>query len=505
MTRFPGNYIVCAGLVVAAILAWGWLVQPDPTIYLIGDSTMADKPLTGSPERGWGQVFALYVRPEIHIENHAKNGRSTKSFIKEGRWEEVRNKLKPGDYVLIQFGHNDEKKEDSTRFADAHTDFKSNLSKFVRETEAKGAHPVLITQVVRRRFDSAGTFYDVHGDYPGVVREVGSEENIPVIDLHRKSMSLLERLGEEESKKLFLHVGAGEFSAMPGGKRDDTHFCWYGASVVARLVVDEIRELHLPLEALLIAGEPPEFVGMGRNVLLDCFYNNEWKKDAEGKLIRYHYMWSDTANSGYSILATTLSRLGCTMDTLNHAPSADALRHAGIYMIVDPDTPQETESPNYINQNDIDAITQWVQAGGVLMLMGNDKGNAEFEHLNDLSGRFGIHFNEDSRNRVQGAAFGAGTFDSFPEHPLFKGVRRIFIKELSTLRLQDPAHAVLTNEGDVILAFAQVGKGAVFAVGDPWLYNEYMGTWRLPDGYDNAVAANNLFRWLLPMAISTHL
>ncbi len=505
MTRLSGNCIVRTGLVVAAILTWGWLGQSGPAIYLIGDSTMADKPLTGSPERGWGQVFALYVRPEIHIENDARNGRSTKSFIKEGRWEEVRNKLKSGDYVLIQFGHNDEKKDDSTRFADAHTDFKSNLLRFVRETEAKGAHPVLITPVVRRRFDTTGIFYDVHGDYPGVVREVGSAENVPVVDLHRKSMNLLERLGEEESKKLFLHVGAGEFSAMPGGKRDDTHFCWYGASVVARLVVDQIRELHLPLEGLLIADEPPEFVGTGKNVLLDCYYNNEWKKDAEGKLIRYHYVWNDTANSGFSTLATILFRLGCTMDTLNHAPTSDVLKHASIYMIVDPDTPQETDSPNYISQRDIDAITRWVKEGGVLMLMGNDKGNAEFEHLNDLASQFGIHFNGDSRNKVQGAAFETGTFDRLPDHPIFKDVRRIFIKELSTLRLQGPAQAILTDTGDVIMAFARVGKGAVFAVGDPWLYNEYMGTWRLPGGYDNAVGAGNLFRWLLPMAISTRL
>ena len=166
--RLLANSLVAAGIVAAALAA-GWLVQSDPSIYLIGDSTMSDKPLTGSPERGWGQVFALYVRPGVHIENHAKNGRSTKSFIKEGRWEEVRSKLKAGDYVLIQFGHNDEKKEDSTRFADAHTDFKVNLVKFVHEAEGKGAHPVLITPVVRRRFDSTGAFYDVHGDYPGAL------------------------------------------------------------------------------------------------------------------------------------------------------------------------------------------------------------------------------------------------------------------------------------------------------------------------------------------------
>ena len=497
--RLLVNSLVAAGIVAAALAA-GWLVQSDPSIYLIGDSTMSDKPLTGSPERGWGQVFALYVRPGVHIENHAKNGRSTKSFIKEGRWEEVRSKLKAGDYVLIQFGHNDEKKEDSTRFADAHTDFKVNLVKFVHEAEGKGAHPVLITPVVRRRFDSTGAFYDVHGDYPGVVREVGSEEHVPVVDLHRKSMALLERLGMEDSKKLFLHIPAGEFSAMPSGKHDDTHFCWYGASIIAHLVVDGIRELDFPLKDLLITGEPAPFIGTGKNVLLDCYYNNEWKKGQDGKLVRYHYVWNDTANSGYSILGTTLSHLGCTMDTLNHAPTADALKNASIYMIVDPDTPQETAFPNYINQPAIDAVTDWVRAGGVLMLMGNDKGNAEFEHLNNLAARFGIHFNEDSRNKVQGKAFETGAFDRFPDHPIFKDVRRLFIKELSTLRLQDSAQSLLTDGGDTIIGFERYGKGSVFAVGDPWFYNEYMDGRRLPAGYDNARAADNVFSWLLAMS-----
>jgi len=227
-------------------------------------------------------------------------------------------------------------------------------------------------------------------------------------------------------------------------------------------------------------------------VLLDCYYNNEWKDGA-----RFHYTWSDTANSGFSVLGGIIIELGAEIDTLCEAPTPEKLGNADVYLIVDPDTPKETLSPHYIETAAISTIVSWVRSGGVLVLMGNDNGNAEFTHLNMLAGRFGIHFNEDSRNRVLGRDFGAGTFDKFPDHPLFKDVRKIYLKEIATLRIAKPATAVLTENGDVIMAFSRVGKGAVFAVGDPWFYNEYMGAWRLPEGYDNARVAENLFRWLL--------
>ncbi len=235
----------------------------------------------------------------------------------------------------------------------------------------------------------------------------------------------------------------------------------------------------------------------GGLVLLDCYYNNEWRKDSTGNLVRYHYLWQDTTNSGYSQLAAIITQAGAAVDTLCQAPAPGALERATIYIIVDPDTPQETQSPNYLEEPAIGVIADWVRAGGVLVLMGNDKGNAEFEHFNQLAERFGIHFNEDSRNKVVGDDFQTGTFDKFPEHPLFVGVKRIFIKEMSTLRVQESATVVFSEGGDDLMAFSKVDKGAVFAVGDPWFYNEYMDQRRLPPGYDNARAADNLFRWLL--------
>jgi unsaturated rhamnogalacturonyl hydrolase len=455
---------------------------------------MADKPLIGNPERGWGQFFPLFLREDVVVENHARNGRSTKSFVREGRWDSVCAKLVPGDHVLIQFGHNDAKKEDSTRYAEAHTDYKANLMRFVQDARAREAIPILITPVCRRRFDDTGKFYDVHGDYPAVVREVGAQENVSVIDLNRMSFELFSKLGQDATERLFLRAAPKEFSAIPDGKKDDTHFNSVGAEEVAKLVVAGLRGLDLPLVKFL----KPEvsFVGNELMVLLDNFYNNEWREDSTGKSVRYHYVWHDTTNSGFSILGRLITNSGACIDTLCQAPTPESLKRASIYLVVDPDTPKETQSPNYIDGKAITAIVEWVRSGGVLVLLGNDKGNAEFEHWNNLAAQFGIRFIEDSRNRVVGREFKVGTFDSFPEHPLFTGIRQVYIKELSTLRIQTPATEVFSEGGDVIMAFAEVGSGAVFAVGDPWFYNEYMDQRRLPEGYDNEKAANNLFGWL---------
>jgi len=245
------------------------------------------------------------------------------------------------------------------------------------------------------------------------------------------------------------------------------------------------------------AQSPP---AQGKTVLLDCYYNNEWKKDSAGVPVRYHYVWSDTANSGFSILGEIIRRSGALTDTLCRAPAGDALRTASIYIIVDPDTPLENPAPHYIGRREIGVIARWVRRGGVLVLMGNDKGNAEFAHLNRLASVFGVTFNEVSRNRVVGRDFSAGTFDRFPDHPIFAGVRRIFIKEMSTLSVRGPASPLFSEGGDVLMAYAPYGKGGVFAVGDPWFYNEYMDGRRLPAGYDNPKAAQNLFGWLLNLA-----
>jgi lysophospholipase L1-like esterase len=487
-------------IIFAILMLLGFQGEKPVRLFLIGDSTMADKPLIGTAERGWGQAFPLFFERCVVVENHARNGRSTKSFIAEGRWQVVLDKLEQGDYVFIQFGHNDVKKEDTSRYAEAHTDYKRNLLQFVNDARAKGATPILLTPVSRRQFDDHGNLVDTHGDYPIVVRELAAEQKVPLIDVHQASMQLIRILGSENSKKDFVWIKSDLYTANRAGRQDNTQFNESGALKIARLVAEGLKELNLPLSKQLKPIDVSTMVGLGKIVCLDEFYNNEWRNNARWKPERFHYVWEDTTNSGFSVLGSVIVNLGASIDTLCEAPTDQNLNRASVYIIVDPDTPLETEHPNYLEQPAIDAFEKWVRNGGVLLLMGNDKGNVEFEHFNRLAARFGMHFNEDSRNKVTGNAYDMGKFDSFPDHRLFKGVRQIYMKEISTLKVQEPSTALFSDKGDVIIAFARLGKGAVFAVGDPWIYNEYITHRKLPEAYENDKAAENLFRWLLEIS-----
>ncbi|MGD1045974.1 MAG: rhamnogalacturonan acetylesterase [Bacteroidota bacterium] len=476
-----------------------WLPQTETRIFLIGDSTMADKPLVDNPEHGWGQMLPLFFHENVLIINHAKNGRSTKSFIAEGRWKAVQEQLHPGDYVFIQFGHNDAKKEDTSRFAAPHSDYKNNLVKFIREAREKSAVPVLLTPITRRDFDKAGQYIGMHGDYPAVMKEVAKEETVPLIDMFEKSKKMVSALGDERSKPLYLNGVKNEFRNW-NKKRDNTHFTRSGAIEMASLAVEGIKELHLPLENELVPVQMNNLAGTGKVVGLDYFFNNEWRVNKDSVRERWHYIWEDTTNSGFSLLGRSIDLLGADLDTLQCAPTDSTLNCCSVYIIVDPDTPAETDHPHYMSEDAISVIVPWVERGGVLVLMENDKGNAEFEHFNKLAEHFGIHFNEDSYHKVVGKAFETGKNENLPDHPIFKRVRQIFTKEVCTLWIQKPAEPVLVEDSLVLMATAHFGKGLVFAVGDPWLYNEYMDTRRLPIDYENAKAGKNLFDWLLKNA-----
>ncbi len=218
-----------------------------PTLFLVGDSTMADKPDLAHPERGWGQLFRELVLPPLRVENRAVNGRSTKSFRDEGRWNAILEALTPGDWVLIQFGHNDEKVADPTRFTEPEGAFRANLESFVRETRARGGHPILATPMVRRRFDKHGVFVDSHGEYPRVVREVAATEGVPLLEMEDATRVLVRSSGVEGSKSLFLHFEPGEHPQLPAGLHDDTHLSELGARRIAALAAREMARANLPL------------------------------------------------------------------------------------------------------------------------------------------------------------------------------------------------------------------------------------------------------------------
>lgn len=220
------------------------------TIYLIGDSTLAVKSASAFPETGWGMSFANFFSKEVLVDNRAKNGRSTKTFISENLWAPVVSELQKGDYVLIQFGHNDEVKTKASYTSEI--DFVKNLSKFVQESRAKGAMPVLITPVARRSFDTDGKVKETHQVYADLVRELAKSAAVPLIDLDLKSQALLQQYGADQSKLLFNHLEPGEHPNYPDGKKDDTHFNELGAREMAQLVLKEMRALNLPVLSYLV-------------------------------------------------------------------------------------------------------------------------------------------------------------------------------------------------------------------------------------------------------------
>lgn len=218
-----------AGLILAI-----WLLCSAFTIHTIGDSTMAEKNLQkAGPERGWGMMFQNFLDEGVTVINYAQNGRSTKSFRDMGLWDKVEANLKPGDYLFIQFGHNDSKKDDPARYAAAFGAYQDNLRFFIKTAREKGAKPVLLTPIARRHFKNGVLDRNHHGDYPAAMKQVAEEENVPLLDMTTATLDWLESLGDEGSKPYFM---------ISTGKNDNTHTIACGARKVTELVCEKIRE-----------------------------------------------------------------------------------------------------------------------------------------------------------------------------------------------------------------------------------------------------------------------
>jgi lysophospholipase L1-like esterase len=227
--------------------------KPTITIYLAGDSTMADKRVTAFPETGWGTRFNNFFDSTVLIVNKAQNGRSTKTFIAEHLWLSIADNLKPGDYVLIQFGHNDEVATKASFTTE--DDFVANLSRFVTDTRNKKGVPILITPVARRKFDTTGKVVDTHERYAQLVRDVATAQKVPLIDLNNESMALLQKMGPELSKKLYNHLEPGENPNYPDGKSDDTHFNELGARKMAQMALKELRKVSPELDSRVVKSQ----------------------------------------------------------------------------------------------------------------------------------------------------------------------------------------------------------------------------------------------------------
>lgn len=296
-----------------------------------------------------------------------------------------------------------------------------------------------------------------------------------------------------ENGQTNLH-GTVSVSGLGGKPYRDGSFEYYMSE---KVVVNDLKGVG----AFIMAANEMELLpalnyGKGKTVVLDNYFNYEIRKEATGKEAPWHYLWDEKDNGGYSLFGFVFNKHGVQTKTLSTAPSAQKLKGADIYLIVDPDTEKETKSPNYFQPKDIDAIYNWVKAGGVLLLFGNDSGNVEFTHFNRLAKRFGFQFNYDSRSRVTGNKYEMGTFEVPAGHSIFKTAKKIFIKEYASQNVAT-AKPVFTDGGKVVMSVSKVGKGTVFAVGDPWFYNEYLDGRRLPADTDNYEAAEDLVKWAI--------
>jgi unsaturated rhamnogalacturonyl hydrolase len=237
--------------------------------------------------------------------------------------------------------------------------------------------------------------------------------------------------------------------------------------------------------------------GHDKTVMLDSYFNDEHKKDITGKIVPTHYKWEQRDNNGVSLFGHIFNNYGLNLATLYQAPTAANLKPAAVYVIIDADIPKENPNAKYVEPAHVTAVSEWVKQGGVLLVLNNDTGNAEFKHLNTLMTKFGMTFKENSINHVQGSQFEQGAVMIPAGNVVFKTAKKIYIKEISTFNLTAPAKPVLNQQGEVAVAMAKYGKGAVLAVGDPWFYNEYLDGRKLPAEFENFKAANDVVAWLV--------
>jgi unsaturated rhamnogalacturonyl hydrolase len=309
---------------------------------------------------------------------------------------------------------------------------------------------------------------------------------------------IVKRFIKEENEQTNLH-GTVKVSGLGGKPYRDGSFAYYMSEDV---IVNDAKGVGA---FLLAAGEmeqlPTQHIGKGKTVLLDRWFNSEKKKDAGDQMSYWHYTWEERSHGGYYTWGTIFERYGATIKSLDVAPTASNLSKASVYIIVDPDHVRDNPNPNYVTATDVTTISNWVKAGGVLILLANDSNNCDLKHFNLLANKFGITFTDNSLNMVKNDNYVQGEVLPGANNPVFKTTSKMFLKEISELKVKAPATTIVTKENAAIIAVAKYGKGTVFAVGDPWIYNEYIDNRKLlPADFENYKAAEDLAKWLLQTA-----
>lgn len=329
-----------------------------------------------------------------------------------------------------------------------------------------------ISKGVRKGYLPAAKFSIAKKGYDGIVKEFIKVEN-----------------GQTN-----LH-GTVTVSGLGGNPYRDGSFEYY---MRERVIVNDPKGMGAFIKA---AGEMEinESLknGNGKTILLDRFFNSEKKKDIGGAMNYWHYAWEEKSNGGFSTFGSVFEKNGARLSSLDVAPTPANLKESSVYIIVDPDHVRDNPTPNYVSATNVKTISDWVKAGGVLVLMANDSFNCDLQHFNLLSKAFGITFTDKSLNMVKNDVFAQGEVLPGANNPIFKTTQKMYLKEISALQVKAPAKAQITKDNDIIIATAKYGKGTVFAVGDPWLYNEYVDGRKLPAEYENYKAAEDLVKWLL--------
>lgn len=326
---------------------------------------------------------------------------------------------------------------------------------------------------------------------------LGISPTTEIATVKKAYAGLLKTFVTEEAGRAHLNRVC-QVAGLGGNPYRDGSFKYY---ISEPIVTDDPKGLG----AFILAATEMETLteskpGTGKTVVLDRFFNNETRKNKLGNTVPFHYTWEDRMNSGFALWGNLFRNQGAITTDLFTEPTATALKNASVYIIVDPDTEKETVKPAFILPQHIKAICDWVKAGGVLVLMANDAANVELDHFNELAASFGIQFNKDNLNAVKNNEFETGLVKAEKGNEVFKTAERFFIKELASLNIKAPAKPLVSDKGNTIMAISTYGKGKVFAIGDPWLYNEYIDGRKLTPDFDNYQAAKELATWLLRSA-----
>ncbi len=312
----------------------------------------------------------------------------------------------------------------------------------------------------------------------------------------RAYQGIISEFIKEENGQTNLH-GTVSVSGLGGNPYRDGSFEYYMSEPV---IVNDAKGVGA---FLLCAAEVEKLQqpqsGIGKKVLLDRYFNSEKRKDAVGMSQFWHYTWNERSHPGFALLGEIFKGKGASIAHLDAAPTNANLKGASVYIIVDPDHLKDNPNPNFMNAVYVKHIVDWVKAGGVLLLMANDSANCDLEHFNILANKFGIRFTNKSVNMVKNDEFEMGATWALPSSNLFRN-KKLYLKEASVLELSSGAKAVSGKDGNILIAWSSLGKGTVLAVGDPWIYNEYIDGRKSLKGFNNFEAAMELVDFLLKSA-----